>query len=88
MSDPFKNRALSLHGPAVDIVPVSPSDTTDLPITATSLFVETGGSLGLVTVAGLSRTVMVADQTLLPVGVRRVLATGTTATGIHALVAG
>lgn len=32
------------------------------------------------------RTVTVADQTLLPVGVRRVHATGTTATGLHALV--
>jgi len=28
----------------------------------------------------------VGDQSILPVGVRRVRATGTTATGIHALV--
>jgi hypothetical protein len=34
------------------------------------------------------RTVSVAANMLLPVGVRRIRATGTTAAGIHALVIG
>jgi len=86
--NPFENRVPSLSGPARDIQPVTPNDTTDLPVVATALYVEIGGDLTLVTVAGEQRVVAVADYALLPVGVRRVLATGTTATGIHALTLG
>ncbi|MBN2906948.1 MAG: hypothetical protein JXJ18_09600 [Rhodobacteraceae bacterium] len=86
MSNPFENRAPSLSGPATDIVPVTPSDSGEMADVATSLYVETGGVLALVTVAGQPRTVMLGDRAFLPVGVRQVLATGTTASGIHALV--
>jgi hypothetical protein len=84
--NPFKNRALSLGGPATDILPVTPSDSVDLPMVAPAMYVETGGNLVIVTVAGQTRTVKVADYSVLAVGVSRVKATGTTATGIHALV--
>lgn len=84
--NPFKNRELSLNGPATDIIPVTPSDSADLPMVAPAIYVETGGALAVVTVAGQTRTLTVADFSLLAVGVSRVLATGTTATGIHALV--
>ena len=86
MSNPFRNRTLPLGGPATDILPVTPSDNTDLALTATALYVETGGAVVVTTVRGQTRTVVVADLSILPVGTRRVLATGTTATGIHALV--
>lgn len=86
MSNPFTERALSLSGPATDIAPVTPDDGTDLPEVATALYVETGGTLALVSVRGATRTVSVDDMSLLPVGVRRVLASGTTASGIHALL--
>lgn len=85
MNDPFRNRAVSLSGPMRDIAPVIPSDTTDLNDVAVALYVETGGAVSVVTVAGESRSIMVGDFFFLPVGVTRVLATGTTATGIHAL---
>ena len=88
MTNPFAHRAASLQGPALDVVPVIPNDSTDLAITAIALYVETGGALSLVTVAGNTRTLNVPDFTILPVGVRRVRATGTTAAGIHALVLG
>ncbi|MFB9149853.1 spike base protein, RCAP_Rcc01079 family [Roseovarius ramblicola] len=84
--NPFENRSLALSGPATDALPVVPDDGTDLPHVAVGLYVETGGTLGFVTVTGQVRTVSVADFSILPVGVRRVRATGTTATGIHALV--
>ncbi|WP_372840316.1 hypothetical protein [Phaeovulum sp.] len=84
--NPFKNRELSLNGPATDILPVSPSDTVDLPLIAPAIYTETGGTIVIVTVAGQTRTVKVADNSVLAVGVSRVMATGTTATGIHALV--
>lgn len=88
MSNPFANRSLSLNGPALDIVPVIPADNTDLDHTAIALYVETGGALNITTVAGATRVVVLADNSYLPVGVTRVQATGTTASGIHALVIG
>jgi hypothetical protein len=88
MRDPLVTRAASTTGPATDLIPVTPSDTTDLAEMAMALFVEAGGALRVVTRRGETRTVVVDDQTLLPVAVRRVLATGTTATGVHALVVG
>lgn len=86
MTNPFANRTPSLNGPATDIAPVTPDDATDLPDVAVALYVEQAGTISLVTVRGRARSVSVADNAILPVGVRRVAATGTTATGIHALV--
>jgi hypothetical protein len=88
MQNPFENRAPSIEGPATDIMDVTPDDITDLPEVATALYIETGGDLSLVTERGAQRQVAVADFTFLPVGIRRVMASGTTATGIHALVVG
>lgn len=84
MSNPFKNRATPLTGPALDIEPVTPNDGADLPTPAISLYVETGGAVAFVSEKGQTRTVVLGDLAILPVGVRRVLATGTTATGLHA----
>jgi len=85
-TNPFANRVSSLSGPASDIAPVIPSDTADLDDVAIGLYVETGGVVVITTVRGDIRTVAVADFSILPVGVSRVHATGTSAAGIHALV--
>jgi hypothetical protein len=86
MSNPFASRSASIAGPATDILPVTPSDATDLAHVAIALYVETAGAVSFVSVAGEVRTVALAAYSILPVGVRRVRATGTTATGIHAMV--
>jgi len=86
LTNPFENRTSSLSGPATDILPVTPNDSTDLSEVAIALYVETGGTLSLVTVRGGARTIAVADRSILPVGVRKVNATGTSASGIHAMV--
>lgn len=86
MTNPFANRTPPLSGPATDILPVTPDDSTELAHVALALYVETGGSLSLVTLHGQSRQVLVADHAILPVACRRVNATGTTASGIHAMV--
>jgi hypothetical protein len=86
MTNPFQNRSADLGGPANDILPVTPSDTTDMALVALALYVEHGGVVSLVTERNQTRVVEVADHAILPVGTRRVNATGTTATGIHALV--
>lgn len=86
MINPFANRAASPQGPARDIRPITPNDSDDLPSVAVALYVETGGSVSVVTVTGAERQIELPDFSILPVGVRRVNATGTTASGIHALV--
>lgn len=88
MRDPLATRSASTSGPATDIIPVTPNDTADLSEVAMALFIETGGTLRIVTRRGETRDIEVDDQLLLPVAVRRVMATGTTATGVHALVVG
>ena len=86
MKNPFTNRAADLSGPTNDILPITPDDGSDLQQVAAALYVTGGGTVAMVTERGETRTVEVTDFAILPVGVRRVLATGTTATGLHALV--
>lgn len=88
MANPFLNRIPTLSGPAHDIVPVLPDDATDMPDIAAALYVEIGGVLNVISLSGQTRSITVADRSFLPVGVRRVNATGTTADGIHALTFG
>lgn len=83
--NPFSSHAPALSGPATDALPVT-LDAADLAHGAIGLHVETGGTLGLDTVAGGTRSLAVADNPILPLAVRRVRATGTTAQGIHAPV--
>lgn len=86
MSQHFNGRIPSLSGPATDIAPVTPNDAADLAMVAVAIYVETGGTLRLTTVRGEQRDVVLPDNAILPVGTVRIHATGTTASGIHALV--
>lgn len=86
MTNPFENRTSSLSGPATDMVPVALDDVTEMAEVAVALYVETGGALSVLTSRSQPRTIGVADHSILPLGVRRVNATGTTASGIHAMV--
>lgn len=86
MSNPFTS-GVDIAGPAADMVPVTPSDTVNLPEAAVALYVGTGGTVRITTVGSdTPRDVPVADFMVLPVGVRRVHATGTTAENIFAMV--
>ncbi len=86
MTNPFANRAMHLSGPARDLEPVVPDDVTPLTDVAVALYIETGGTLSIVTEKGTQRSVAVADFSILPVGVSQVRASGTTASGIHAFL--
>lgn len=86
MINPFANRVAPLSGPARDIAPVTPDDAATLPEVAVALFIEAGGTLSIVTERGETRNLTVPDFCVVPVGVSQVLATGTSATGIHALL--
>jgi hypothetical protein len=86
LTNPFENRTYSLSGPATDIIPVTTDDVTEFSEVAVALYIETGGTLSVLTVRGGSRSINVTNNSILPVGIRRVNTTGTTASGIHAMV--
>lgn len=71
---------------AVDVVPVTPSDTVDLASHARAIRAQTGGTLRITTYLNQVRDTFIADGELLPVYARRVHAAGTSATGIEALL--
>jgi hypothetical protein len=73
--------------PAKSLRAVTPNDTNELEYVAKALFIGTGGTLSLIAqedTAAVSLTV-VAGQ-IVPVRAKIVRATGTTATGIVALI--
>ncbi|MEM6475490.1 MAG: hypothetical protein AAF687_04925 [Pseudomonadota bacterium] len=85
--DPFEHFSDSLAAPAKSAFAVTPDDSADLPVAVKALFIGTGGDLVLravdsdadVTLANLP------DGSILPVRVRAIRATGSTATNIVGL---
>lgn len=71
---------------AIDLVPVTPNDSTDLAVFARGLRIATGGTLRITTLNGNVRNTNVKDGEVLLCASRRVHATGTTATGIEAMI--
>ena len=72
--------------PSSSISLVTPDDVADLPRVAKSLHVGTGGDIRVVTVDNDDVVIPgVASGSILPVQVKKVFATSTTASGIVAL---
>jgi len=72
--------------PADNATEITPSDSTDLTNTARSLYVGAGGDVKVTTANGDTVTFEeVQGGSILPVRVRRIFATGTTATSIVAI---
>ena len=87
MTNPFKGHSPASFGIPTDDLPVSPSDTEDLPRPALALYVTGGGTITYETWDGdAPRVRTVPDFFTFHCAVRRVRATGTTATGIVASV--
>lgn len=90
MSNPFSSAATNLAGLARDVIPVTASDTADVALSTVALGITCKGAAGnvvITTAAGVDRTYPISQDEVLPVGVSRVKATGTTATGIWAFIA-
>ncbi len=84
MDNPF-DRTLHVGAPGRRYLAVTPNDATNLTDVATSLYVETGGTVTFTAVSGDTCTVTVPDFGWIFCGVIRVHDTGTTASGIHAI---
>ena len=83
--DRFQAQRAGLSSPADAFAPITPNDGADLPILTRAVFVGGGGSLVVLDRHGVTATFQVGSGALLPLRVARVMATGTTATGIVAL---
>jgi hypothetical protein len=91
MSNPFQDRKREeLNGSVTDMLPVTPADGADNVGTgnvAIGLYITGAGNVSFHNIDGTTRTIAVPDNFYLICSVKRVLATGTTATGIHAIIA-
>lgn len=78
---------IGTSGQGVDLVPINPSDTEDLPVTARALRCRPDGAAGTLRFTAwngmVSNTYIAAGETLLVIA-RRVHASGTTATKLEA----
>ena len=87
-NNPFKGVGPNLTGAVVDMQPVTPNDGAIFAdgVVAIGLYVTVGGAVKFKTARGEDRTVTVPDNFYLICSCQQVFSTGTTATGIHALV--
>lgn len=85
MSNSIATRARDLSDPAVTVFDVTPDDASDLARVTQALNVATPGTVRVTTLDGSVSDVQIHPGHAFPLRVRRVWATGTTATGIRAL---
>ena len=72
---------------AIDIVPVTPSDTVDLTVSARAIrCTGASGTLRITSLRGNVRNTTIVTGEVLPVGATRIHETGTAASGLEALI--
>jgi hypothetical protein len=73
--------------PCVELAAITTSDTVDLPKIARTIYVGAGGNIALIAAGDSSAVTLVAvpGGTILPIRVKRVLVTGTTAASLVAM---
>ncbi|MEM7523154.1 MAG: hypothetical protein AAF360_05220 [Pseudomonadota bacterium] len=85
MSDKFAGRSPGLASPAEFASAITPSDGSDLPTVSRALYVGVAGDIRVATVGGDVITFRNVQAGMLPVRVRRVYATETTAADLIAV---
>lgn len=85
MTDKFRDRSSGLESPGHSAVEVAPSDLADLAVFSRALYVGQSGDLRVTTAGGDVVTFTAVPAGILPMRVRRVHATGTTAGAIVAI---
>jgi len=79
--NPFDSSGGNLTGFARDVVPITPNDSTDLANVLLAITCKgAAGNVVVITAKGNTRTYPITVGEILPVGISRVLSTGTTAT--------
>lgn len=87
MTDRFETTVASLNGPAIHAFPVTPDDAAALPETTRALYVGGSGAVTAELQSGAVATfAALSAGSILPARIVRVLATGTTASGLVGLV--
>jgi hypothetical protein len=83
MVDPFKGHRPGLSSPADNGAEVTPSDAGELPAVTRALYSGSGGDIAVRLASGtLVRLTETMPGSIYPLRVDKVLATGTTASGI------
>lgn len=86
ITDLFENFSPSPTGPATGGFDIVPDDNSDLPAVTRALMVASGGDAAVILKDGSTLTLpALVPGSVYPLRVRRVLATGTTASGIRGL---
>jgi hypothetical protein len=83
--DQFENHTQGLESPATRLLEITTNDTNELSFVTRAITVETTGHVQVVTAYGDEGRLFVAAGIAFPIRVRKVLATGTTASGIVGL---
>lgn len=79
------NYVQSASGPADFGFEITPSDSEDLAIITRSVFAAGGGVIKWQNAGGVEQHTTILDGERVPIKARRILATGTTATGLEGL---
>lgn len=83
MEDRFDSLASGLESPATDGFAITPSDEDEFAEVTRALYIGTGGTVAAVLQSGAAVSFAnLGSGTLLPVRLRQVKATGTTASGL------
>ena len=85
MPDAFATRTRKPSDPSTTVFEITPDDATDLHRATLALNVQTAGRVRVTTIDGSVSDVTLRPGEAFPLRVRRVWATGTTATGLRGL---
>ena len=86
MADKFQNQSDNVDLQARKLLAISPDNAVDLVNLPKALYIGVGGTIAIIAADDTeSVTLTVAAGSLLPIRAKRVLVTGTTATGIVGL---
>lgn len=88
MTDKFLGQAYTLESPSQEIIAITPNDNADLSVFTRVIYVGVAGNISVIPLAGSTPVTFVGVQAgqLLPIRVKRVRSTGTTASSILGLV--
>ena len=86
MADKFQNQSDNVDLQARKLLSISPDNAVDLVNLPKALYIGVGGTIAIIAADDTAAvTLTVAAGSLLPIRAKRVLVTGTTATGIVGL---